>query len=211
MSYKHCKMGILPHIDPTDNDIPRRSELKKVSNLTHYFLLPSPSMPDERFVDALIYVCRHSTDGAWGFVVNKPLSVSVGSLLHELDLPASQEAMNTPAMHGGFIRPEAGFVLHTGLPEFASSFAVSENVCITVSKDALNLISGDSLPHFLLCMGFCHWSAGQLEQEIDEQDWLVCPANLEILFRVKFEDRLALAYDKLGINPDKFTLTTGFA
>lgn len=204
-------MGILPHIDPNDNDIPRRSDLKKVSNLTHYFLLPSPSMPDERFVDALIYVCRHSTDGAWGFVVNKPLSVSVGGLLHELDLPASQEAMNTPAMHGGFIRPEAGFVLHTGLPEFASSFAVSENVCITVSKDALDLISGDSLPHFLLCMGFCHWSAGQLEQEIDEQDWLVCPANLEILFRVKFEDRLALAYDKLGINPDKFTLTTGFA
>lgn len=168
-------------------------------------------MPDERFADTLIYICRHGADGAWGFIVNKPLSASVGGLLHELDLPASQKAMNTPAMQGGFARPEAGFVLHTGLPDFASSFAVGENVSLTTSKDILRLVSGDSLPYFLLCMGFCSWSKGQLEQEIREQDWLVCPADLEILFRAKFEDRLMLAYDKLGINFDKFAPITGSA
>ncbi len=168
-------------------------------------------MPDERFAGALIYVCRHSGEGAWGFMVNKPLPASLGGLLHEFDLPVNQKAMKTPIMHGGFIRPEAGFVLHTGLPEFASSFAISENVCVTTSKDVLSLISNDSLPHFLLCMGFCHWGGGQLEAEISEQDWLVCPADLEILFRTNFSDRLALAYDKLGINPDKFISNIGFA
>ncbi len=168
-------------------------------------------MTDERFVGSLVYLCRHSDEGAWGFIVNKPLTASLGGLLHELHLPASQKAMKTPIMQGGFIRPEAGFVLHTGLPEFASSFAISENVCVTTSKDILNLVSGDGLPHFLLCMGFCHWGSGQLEAEISEQNWVVCPADLEILFRAKFEDRLTLAYDKLGINPDKFTPNTGFA
>ena len=68
-------------------------------NLTHHFLIPSPTMNDERFFDALIYVCRHTLQGAWGFIINQPLNIgSVGSILDELDLPSSQINMNTPAM-----------------------------------------------------------------------------------------------------------------
>lgn len=168
-------------------------------------------MPDDRFADTLIYICRHTKEGAWGFIVNKPLSASVGGLLHEMELPASQEMMNTPAMQGGVVRPEAGFVLHTGLPQFMSSFAVGENVCVTTSRDVLKIIANGGLSHFMLCMGFCSWGKGQLEGEIEGQDWLVCPADLEILFRADFEDRLNLAYKKLGIDKDKFTINTGFA
>ena len=84
-------------------------------NLTHYFLVPSPSMSDERFKDALIYICRHSSAGAWGFIINQTHPfLSVGGLLGELDLPSSYRTISTPVMHGGFMRPEAGFVLHTG-------------------------------------------------------------------------------------------------
>lgn len=169
-------------------------------------------MPDERFFDTLIYVCRHNADGAWGFIINMPLiSASVGGLLHEMDLPASQKAMNTPAMHGGFIRPEAGFVLHTGLPDFTSSFLVGENVCVTTSKDILTTISRDELPHFMLCMGFCSWGRGQLDKEVGEYDWLICPSDLQILFGVDNKDKLGLAYQKLGIDKQKFTIHTGFA
>lgn len=185
--------------------------MKNFNNLTHHFLLPSESISDKRFTGTLIYICRHAKDGAWGFIVNKPLSVSVGGLLYEMDLPASQEMMNIPAMQGGFVRPEAGFVLHTGLPEFMSSFVVGENVCITTSRDILALISNGTLSHFMLCMGLCSWAGNQLEKEIHENDWLVCPADLQILFRASFGDRLNLAYRKLGIDKDKFTITTGFA
>lgn len=180
--------------------------------LTHHFLLPSPSMPDERFADALIYLCRHNKQGAWGFIVNKPLSQSVGKLLHELDLPSPKQAMQTPAMQGGFIHPEAGFVLHTGLPDsYASSFVVGENVCLTTSKDILTRIYMNQIPHYLLCMGFCSWSKGQLEKEIADNDWFVCPADLHILFEAKFTDRLDLAYQKLGVDLGKFTTHIGRA
>lgn len=180
-------------------------------SLAHHFLLASPDMPDDRFVDALIYVCRHTADGAWGFIVNQPLPISVGGLLHELDLPSSQIAMNTPAMDGGPVRPEAGFILHTGLPDFKSSFAVGENVCLTTSKDILERLSEDSVAHYLMCMGFCTWSKGQLEAELSMGDWLVCPADLQILFRAPFDERLSLAYDKIGIKPESFFTTTGRA
>ncbi len=173
-------------------------------SLIHHFLIPSQTIDDDRFVDALIYICRHqSQEGAFGFIINKPLSfLSVGSVLSEMNLPASQALMNTNAVLGGFLHDQAGFVLHTGLPVFASSFAVGENVCLTTSKDVLKNIALDKLSHFLLCMGFCRWSKGQLEQEILNKKWLVCPADLSILFGADFEKRLLLAKTKLGILPD---------
>ncbi|WII95253.1 YqgE/AlgH family protein [Moraxella haemolytica] len=180
-------------------------------NLAHHFLLASPYMNDERFEQTLIYVCRHTADGAWGFVINQPLPTSVGGILTELDLPSSQLAMNTPAIAGGPMRPEAGFVLHTGLPNFNSSFAIGENVCLTTSKDILDRLSEDSLAHYLMCMGFCSWGTGQLEAEINTGDWFICPADLQILFRVPFDERLMQAYDKIGINPDNFVTTAGYA
>ena len=40
------------------------------------FLIPSPQMTDERFMDAVIYICRHTKDGAWGFIINQSLPIA---------------------------------------------------------------------------------------------------------------------------------------
>lgn len=169
-------------------------------------------MDDDRFVDTVIYLCHHTDNGAWGFIINQPLpNTSVGSLLHELELASSQQNMNTLALQGGPIHPEAGFILHTGQPEYRSSFAISENICLTTSKDILELVAEDKVSHFLMCMGFCRWSKGQLEKELFQGDWFVCPADLQLLFGTPYEDRRQKAFDKLGINPLIFVDTIGTA
>ncbi len=181
-------------------------------SLIHHFLIPSPAMNDERFYDALIYICRHTADGAWGFVVNRPLAgVSVGGLLTELDLPISQSMMQVAAMDGGPVRPEAGFVLHTGQPNFKSSYGISENICLTTSKDILESLADDNLSHYLLCMGYCSWTKGQLDNEIAAGDWLICPADLSTLFGTPFDERLTHCLDKIGIKPGKLVDTIGHA
>lgn len=184
---------------------------KNFKNLAHHFIAARPSVDDDHFANTLIYICRHTIDGAWGFIINQPLPFSVGGLLNELELPSSQITMNTPALDGGPMRPEAGFILHTGLPNYHSSFAIGESVCLTTSKDILEHLSTDSVAHYLMCMGFCSWSEGQLEAEVAQGDWLVCPSDLEILFRTPFDERLNQAYGKIGINPDTFVSTAGFA
>ncbi|MFC0820902.1 YqgE/AlgH family protein [Moraxella marmotae] len=185
--------------------------MKSQANFTHHFLLPSTQMADDRFTDALIYLCRHNADGAWGFVVNRPLSSSVGGLLAELDLPVTAKAMQTLAMDGGPVRPDAGFVLHTGQPDYKSSFVISENVCLTTSKDILQQLAFDGLSHYLLCMGYCNWGRGQLDAEIRAGDWYVCPADLPTLFMTPFDERLKACYDKLGIDLDRLTDSFGYA
>ena len=41
--------------------------------LTGKCLIAAPDMKDERFANALVYICSHDRQGAMGFVVNKKL------------------------------------------------------------------------------------------------------------------------------------------
>ena len=99
------------------------------ANLTHHFLIAAPELSDPRFEQALIYICRHDKHGALGLMVNRPLEQSrVGKLLEDLDIEVTNpQVMEDVALEGGPMYPEVGFVLHTGQPEWASSFAMSES------------------------------------------------------------------------------------
>ncbi|MDO4249950.1 MAG: YqgE/AlgH family protein [Moraxella sp.] len=184
-----------------------------MTNFAHHFLLPTPQMSDPRFAGSLLYLCRHSHEGTWGFIINQPnTSISVGGLLQDMRIDADKITMHTPAMNGGPIRPEAGFVLHTGLPNFRSSFAISENVCLTTSRDILPLLAHhERLSHYMLLMGFCTWQQGQLQEEIQAGDWLTCPAKIDIIFEPDHSQKLSKAYQLLGVNPDKLAPTIGIA
>lgn len=181
--------------------------------LSHHFLLPTAQMSDERFFDALLYICRHNATGAWGFIVNQPSTfMTVGGLMHDMHLDGGSVAMKTPAMNGGVVRIEAGFILHTGLPVYDASFAISENVCLTTSRDILpDLAPVSKFSDYMVLMGFCSWGRGQLEKEIKEGSWLACPAKSEILFHKDHRQKLKLAYDSLGLRQDSFLPTIGNA
>ena len=169
------------------------------ANLTHHFLIAAPELSDPRFEQALIYICRHDKHGALGLMVNRPLEQSrVGKLLEDLDIEVTNpQVMEDVALEGGPMYPEVGFVLHTGQPEWASSFAISENVCITTSQDILKRIAaGQGVGHYQLCLGHA---------------WLVCPADLNLLFDTPFEERWQIAADKIGVNFDYLSSDIGHA
>ncbi|VEH68480.1 YqgE like protein [Rodentibacter pneumotropicus] len=55
-----------------------------------------------------------------------------------------------------------------------------------------------------MALGCAGWSAGQLEQEIADNAWLVVPSNDRILFDTPYEDRYLAASQLLGINMHNF-------
>lgn len=184
------------------------------ANLTHHFLIAAPNLADPRFEQALVYICRHDQHGALGLIVNRPLQRShVGKLLEDLDIEVTNtQVMDDLALEGGPMYPEVGFVLHTGQPMWASSFAISENVCITTSQDVLKRIAGGhGVGHYHLCLGHASWSKKQLEDELDNGDWLVCPADLTLLFDTPFEERWQVAAEKIGVNFDYLSSDIGHA
>lgn len=186
----------------------------RLDNLTHHFLIAAPQMPDPRFGRTLVYICRHDEHGALGLVVNQPiLDSQVGKLLEDLDIEVSNPAIKKDApLAGGPVHPEVGFVLHTGQPDWASSFAISENICITTSKDILqHIASGQGIGHYQLCLGHASWGKKQLERELDSGDWLICPADLTLLFETPFNKRWHMAGEKIGVNLDFLSSEIGHA
>lgn len=188
--------------------------MSKNQNLTNHFLLATPNIDEGIFQHALVYICRQDRQGVLGLVMNKPIYHShITKLFEELDINVT-----TPDLHkkhpldGGPMNPEVGFVLHTGQPEWVSSFAITENVCITTSKDILHSIaSGQGVEHFALCLGHASWAKGQLEHEIAQGDWFSLPADMGLLFDLPYEQRWQTASNRLGIDFDRLSTDIGHA
>lgn len=182
-------------------------------SLTNHVLIASPRIENGIFHQSVVYICQQDDLGVLGLVINKPLDTNVGKLFEELQIDVSDNQLHKMRpLDGGPLNPEVGFILHTGQPIWASSFAIAENVCITTSKDILHSIAmGQGMEHFLLCLGHASWQKGQLEAELNNGDWFVLPANMKLLFDTPFDQRWQQAGELQGINFDFLSTDIGHA
>ncbi|MFB2587448.1 YqgE/AlgH family protein [Acinetobacter sp. c1-l78] len=173
-------------------------------------LVASPNLDNDFFTETVIYIARHDAQGAQGLVINRIVDIQIRELLNDLDIDADH--VNPHAvLSGGPVRPEAGFVLHTGQPTWSSSIAIGENICITTSKDILDAIAQNGVNNYQIALGFAGWSENQLEQEISRGDWLICDADMDLIFNLPYEARWQAACKKLGIQPAWFSEDVGRA
>lgn len=181
------------------------------NNLAHQCLIAPPQLNDDIFAQTLVYIARHDDDGALGLILNRPSNVNLQDLLTDLNIKA--EGVNPHAvLEGGPLRPEVGFVLHTGQPVWHSSIAVSENVCITTSKDILEAIAqNQGVEHYQMLLGYAGWSSGQLEQELSRGDWFICEPDMTLLFQLPYDQRWEAAAQKIGINMSWLSSDIGHA
>src|ERR1700755_1598693 len=173
-------------------------------------LIASPGMRDERFARTLIYMCAHSSEGAMGIVINQPAQhISFRDLLVKLDvIPEAdkimlpQKAGGVTVLKGGPVETERGFVLHSA--DFFienSTLPIDEGICLTATLDILKAIArGDGPASAILALGYAGWSPGQLENEIQENGWLHCTADAELIFGSDNDGKYAKALKKLGID-----------
>jgi putative transcriptional regulator len=205
---------------------PMNMELTRLDHRTSpyldgHFLVSMPGMGDEHFQRSLIYVCAHSEEGAMGIIVNKTASdLRFSQLLVQLDIISEHEAIRLPSraddihvLKGGPVESGRGFVLHS--PDYLvapSTHTIAEGVCMTVTLDILRAIARGEGPHqALLALGYAGWSPGQLEKEIKENGWLVCPGDASLVFDMVCETKYERALRKMGIDPACLSLTSGTA
>jgi putative transcriptional regulator len=186
------------------------SQNKQVEYLDGQMLIAMPVMDDERFQRTVIYMCAHSAEGAMGIIVNRPAgSIDFPGLLVQLDiikkgeritLPKSAEAMKV--LRGGPVEPGRGFVLHSS--DFFikdSTLEIDEGVSLTATLDILKAIATGSGPsRALLALGYAGWRPGQLENEIQHNGWLHCPADSDLVFDKDIDSKYERALKKIGID-----------
>jgi len=171
-------------------------------NLTHHFLIAMPSMADPHFAKTLTFICEHNDKGALGLVVNRPIEMSLQTLLEQVSIPFGAEQFKSIPVHfGGPVQVDRGFVLHRPLGQWQSTLAVSPDVGLTTSKDILQAVArGEGPPHLLITLGYAGWAPGQLENELAQNAWLTVQAKPEVIFDLRAEDRLPAAMGLLGID-----------
>jgi putative transcriptional regulator len=199
----------------------KRSAGDPGSYLDGQLLIAMPVMEDERFARSVIYVCAHSSEGAMGIIVNRPAgSIDFPELLMQLEiieksdqikLPESAESMKV--LKGGPVETGRGFVLHSS--DFFiqdATLPIDDGICLTATVDILRAIANGGGPkHAILALGYAGWAPGQLEQEIQENGWLHCPADPELIFGADTGGKYDKALRKIGIDLSHLSSDAGHA
>jgi putative transcriptional regulator len=184
-------------------------------------LIAMPAMRDERFSRSVIYVCAHSSEGAMGIVVNQPAAnVNFRDLLVQLEvIPAAdlielpQQADVVKVLKGGPVETGRGFVLHSA--DFFienSTLPIDDGICLTATLDILKAIARGKGPESaVLALGYAGWAPGQLETEIQENGWLHCSADAELIFGPDTGGKYEQALKKLGVHLGMLSSEAGHA
>jgi putative transcriptional regulator len=184
-------------------------------------LIAMPAMSDERFSRTVIYVCAHSSEGAMGIVVNQPArNIKFPDLLVQLEvIPASERiqlptrAEDVKVLKGGPVETGRGFVLHSA--DFFienSTLPIDEGICLTATLDILKAIArGNGPASAVLALGYAGWAPGQLEQEIQQNGWLHCAADPDLIFGTDIEGKYQRALRKIGIDLGMLSSEAGHA
>jgi len=190
-----------------------------MESLRGQFLVAMPEMGDERFRDSVIYLVGHGDEGAMGLVINQSLEdMKFADILEELQLGEKDELIQLPdevrnrkVLRGGPVQKSRGFVLHSSdYFRVGNSYEVTDDICLTATLDILKAIAFKNSPsEALFALGYCGWSPGQLETEIQGNGWLTVPFSRELLFGLPIENRYDAALASLGITRATLSATAG--
>jgi putative transcriptional regulator len=137
-------------------------------------LIAAPSLYDY-FRRTVVLVIEHNEDGAMGVVLNRTSETFVGEVVPALaELADADELVRV----GGPVSPDAVVALgEFGDPSEAGAAVIGGLGTLDPER------SNGSLVRLRVYAGYAGWSAGQLDEEVEEGAWIVEPASPEDPFR----------------------------
>jgi putative transcriptional regulator len=182
-------------------------------NLTNQFLIAMPGLADPNFHRTVTYMCAHSEEGAMGIVINRPMGLTLGEVLGQMEITTEREEVAAlPVYQGGPVQPERGFVIHEPVGAWDSVLRVTDEIGVATSRDILVAVArGEGPRRALVALGYAGWGAGQLEREVLENAWLSGPADPGILFDGPYETRWESAARLLGVEIERLSGEAGHA
>ena len=185
----------------------------KAPNFGNHLLVALPSLNDPHFSQTVTLVCQHDGEGAMGVLVNRPSEYTLGEVLQQMGIDSNDEKLQSQiVLAGGPVHPERGFVLHDGDGAWDSSLEVGDGLYLTTSRDVLEAMAkGEGPTQAVVALGCAGWGAGQLEQEIVEDSWLMVPVRREVLFDLPLAQRWQAAAGSIGVDLVNFAGESGHA
>lgn len=184
----------------------------QIKNYKNQLLIAMPSVRGDFFAKSVVFIYEHSAaEGSIGFIINKPLSAVLANVLEHLNIPVKDEKMSqVPIFSGGPMGPDQGFVIHDRM-RLAENKKDSQITVSTTREILTDIASSKGPDNFIITLGYSGWEPGQLEKEIEQNDWLMVPLDKKIMFDTPIPQRWNLAAQSIGIDMNKLSSHVGHA
>ena len=140
-------------------------------------LIASPHLFDPNFLRSVVLLVQHSTEGAFGLLLNRPLDKTVGTAWKALtDEPCE---CDLPVYYGGPVEGPLA-ALHT--EQTLAEEQVLPGVYFSANKDLLDKLVQQPPWGLRVFNGYSGWGEGQLEAELEAGGWLTFPATADDVF-----------------------------
>ncbi len=141
-------------------------------------LIAGATLPDPNFARTVVLICEHTEEGALGLVLNRPGELVVGEAAPELADLADPEAIIDS---GGPVQPDALLVLAEFDDPSQAGIAIVGDVGLVGDGSALDELA-DATRRVRIFAGYAGWGPGQLDAELEREDWFVAPAGIDDIF-----------------------------
>jgi putative transcriptional regulator len=164
-----------------------------MDSLAGQLLIASPGLLDPNFDRTVVLVTEHGEEGSAGLVLNRPSPAAVAEVVPQLEpLVDDGEQVwlggpvqpNAVLVLGEFPDPDDAAVPLFGALGFPSLDEPDEVVPVTTRRRVF--------------AGYAGWGAGQLEDELAREDWIVEPALPDDAFTELPEDLWAEVLRRKG-------------
>jgi putative transcriptional regulator len=161
-----------------------RAEPLNRRSLAGRLLVATEALRDPRFVRTVIYVVRHNEKGAFGLVVNWPLTeVPFERALRPFGLEVPPGSGDVRVHYGGPVDERRGFVLHTPDWTGEGTIVVDDRFALTEGPTVLQAMARGAGPRrALFFLGYAGWAPGQLDAELTSGAWGVALADERLVF-----------------------------
>ena len=171
-----------------------------MNSLKNHLLISVPHMNDDIFRNSVIYICEHNLEGAMGLIINKPLDDISFMSLKNVEYANSDYFEKIKMYFGGPVLVEKIIALHTNELNIETTIAINNKISISSGEEIIRDIEKDKNFNYKLFNGHSGWSAGQLEREIENGDWLLQSSRIDLLFNLHPEIIWENATRSLGVN-----------
>ncbi len=142
-------------------------------------ILASPTLLDPNFARTVVLIAEHTEEGAMGLVLNRPAAATVEEAVPDLAWLTGEDAQ---VYVGGPVAETAVIVLaEFERPEMAGALIDEELGFIGTEADDPDALEG-AIRRARVYAGHAGWGPGQLEDELQEDSWIVEPPRREEVF-----------------------------
>ena len=141
-------------------------------------LVSEPFLLDDHFSRSVIFLCDHTEEGSFGFVLNKYVDTKISDFVD--DFPV----LDTKVSVGGPVDMANLFYIHTFGKQVKGSVESSNGLFVGGDfSDVKKILTKDSsaVDKIRFFIGYSGWDKGQLASELDTKSWIVLNAKFSCI------------------------------